>query len=129
MKYSMAKLIDSSVWIGLYVDDDAHHAKAVRLFKELSGTVYVPHLVCSEVATVVTYKHSKQQANRFVAFLDDNPNIELIDSDPAADRAFFQTITSKISFPDATLLRLAKELDAELVTYDKQLAGLYRKQK
>ena len=124
----MASLVlDSSVWIALFVDDDPHHAKAAQFVASKSGTIYLPYVVLSEAATVITYKHSKAQAERFVTFLEADSDIVWLESDGVADRAFFKTISSKISFADATLLRLAIALKAELITYDQQLARLYRK--
>ena len=121
-------VLDSSVWIALFVDNDPHHAQARRFFRELSGAVYVPYVVVSEVATVITYKHSKVQAEQFFKFLEDNPGIIHLEAETTADVEHFRSIQSKISFADATLLRIARELGVELVTFDKQLARLARKQ-
>lgn len=125
----MAKLIDSSVWIALYLEADSQHAKAVRYFEALTGKVYLPSYVASEVASVLTYKHSKAQADVFVAYALAHPGIEWIESESVIDALFFKGTKARISFVDALLLRLAKVLNAELITYDKQLARLYRAQK
>ena len=63
----MAYLLDSSVWVALFLDFDTQHKKAEQLFEKLSGTIYVPYCVASEVITVLTYKHSKEQADNFIA--------------------------------------------------------------
>lgn len=125
----MASLIDSSVWIALYVEKDSQHAKAERFFNGLNGRIYVPYIIVSEVATVVTQKHSKAQTEQFFQFLDVNSEVIFIDADSLIDIEYFRKLPAEISFADSILLRLAGTLKAELVTYDKQLAALYRKQK
>ena len=34
-------LLDSSVWIALFVEADAHHMRALQIFKGITGTIYV----------------------------------------------------------------------------------------
>ena len=127
MKYCMAKLIDSSVWIALFLEQDTQHAKAKRFFATVSGKIYLPTLVLGEVASVLTYKHSKAQADMFVRFVVDYPELEWVESQAYDDAAYFLTIPARLSFIDLSLLRLARVLKAELITYDAQLARLYRK--
>lgn len=128
MRLSMAILLDSSVWIALFLDADTQHARARRLFARLPRKIYISDLVVNEVATVLTYKHSKAQADKFLDFLEANQDIVWLELDRAADIEFFRNIPNRISFTDAVLLRLAKDVKVKLVTYDTQLARLYRRQ-
>ena len=122
----MAKLIDSSVWIALYLEKDAQHAKAKRFFDTLSEKVYLPAYVVSEVASVLTYKHSKAQADTFVEFVMTHPDIEWLESQSYDDAVYFRSIPVRLSFIDITLVRLATALKVELVTFDRQLERLAR---
>lgn len=120
----MAHLLDSSVWISLFLDFDTHHKKAERILKELRGTIYVPYCVVSEVVTILAYKHSKKQADNFIAFIENNRDILLFDDTITEEIDFYKSVQAKISFTDAALLFLTKKVEAKLITFDKQLASL-----
>lgn len=124
----MALLVDSSVFVALFLDRDPQHAKAVRFMKN-SGIqkCVVPYCVMSETATVLTYKHSKELADHFLHFVRDAANIELVADDTGSEAAAFLQHSARISFTDSALLHLVPVYDAELVTFDKQLARLAKK--
>ena len=124
----MASLVDSSVWVALYLDDDSQHVKAQRLVATLHAPFYVPYGVLEETASVLTYKESKAHANRFVEFVELSSDIVYLDPDWRVDAAAFRSIGSRISFTDAVLLELSRTLsDTKLVTFDQQLLRLYRR--
>lgn len=120
----MGNLIDSSVWVALFLDFDTQHAKAKRLFSGLKGTLYLSACVAHEVITILAYKHSKKQADQFISFLESSGDIEYIDGDIVEEMRFYQRINARISCTDAALLFHAKTLKLNLVTFDKQLKGL-----
>ncbi len=123
----MAHLVDSSVWIALFLDFDTRHADAVRKVHTLSDTLYMPYCVVSEVATVLTYKHSKAQADSFLAFVEQAENIVLLEDKAKEEISYFNSLPDKISFTDAALLFLSQKLNVELVTFDKQLLRISKK--
>lgn len=123
----MAYLVDSSVWVALFLDFDTQHRKAEQTIEKLSGTIYLPYCVIIEVTTVLTYKHSKQLADNFIAYARDNRDIALIDNDTIAEMAFYATIPYRLSFADVSLIFLASKLGATLVTFDKQLEQVAKK--
>lgn len=123
----MALLIDSSVWIALFADDDVHHSRAKKLFQTVSDTVYVPYGVIVEVATVLTYKYAHAHACAFFAYITQNRQIVIVGNDVLTEMVFFQELAKRISFTDAALLHSAKVLSAELITFDMQLARLAKK--
>lgn len=117
----MAHIVDSSVWVGLFLDFDSNHARAATLMEKLSDTLYVPYCVVNESASVLTYKHSKEQANQFLAYLSQDNAILLIDDEVNAEINWFQNYSKKMSFTDISLLYLSKKLRAPIVTFDVQL--------
>lgn len=123
----MGQLLDSSVWVALFLDFDTQHKKAEQLFEKLRGTMYVPYCVASEVITILTYKHSKEQGSKFIAFIENNRAILLFDDNFRDELAFYKSMRAKVSFTDAALLFLSKRLEAKLVTFDKQLERLSKK--
>ena len=62
-------VLDSSVWVALFLDADTNHEKAAEIFDSIPRRVYVPYVVLSEVATTLAYKHSKRQADKFLQFV------------------------------------------------------------
>jgi len=122
----MTAVLDSSVWVALFLNFDTHHTKAERIFSRLKGKVYVPYCVLNEVATVLTYKHSKEQADRFLAFFARNRDVILLDDTFSEEANFFMSLKTRVSFTDAALLLFSKKLKTKLVTFDKQLALLSR---
>lgn len=125
MKFYMEKnLIDSSVWIALYLPYDALHKKALQFFQKNKITIVLPYCVIEEVVSVLTYKHSRAQARRFLEALRTSKDIEYIEPQVQIEIDFFLSHNHKISFTDSTLLCLAQQKNIELITFDKQLLKL-----
>ncbi len=117
-------LLDSSVWVALFLDFDTQHLKAVQLFSRLKGKTYLPYCVINEVVTVLAYKHSKKQADQFITFIEDNQGIEWVEDTIVSELEFYTSLSARISFTDAALLLLSRRLKAKLITFDEQLKRL-----
>lgn len=122
----MVHLVDSSLFVALFLVQDAHHAVATRFFNGSANVRFiVPYAVVRETATVLVYKGSKALADAFLAYVQASTNISLFaDSDMEGEIHTFTGITSRISFTDCSLLHYARAGYGELLTYDKQLARL-----
>ena len=123
----MAYLLDSSVWVALFLDFDTQHEKAVRVIAKLKGKIYVPYCIVAEVTTILAYKHSKQLADNFILYVRDNMDIGIVNNDACDEMDFYTSLSDKLSFVDAALIFLSRKLNAELVTFDKQLERSMRK--
>lgn len=123
----MAHLVDSSVWAALFLKRDSQHTRAANRIKRQKGIVYVPYCVANETATVLAYKHSKKQADRFLYFIENARDIEVVEDDFQEEATFYKTLNTRISFTDAALILFSQKLSAELVTFDKQLERLAKK--
>ena len=117
----MSHVVDSSVWVALFLDFDTQHKKAEHTLQKLSGTIYVPYCVISEVVTILAYKHSKQLADNFIAYTHNNKDLKIINDDARDEMDFYKTPPHKVSFVDSSLIFLAGTLNTKLVTFDKQL--------
>ena len=106
---------------------DTQHRKAEQTIGRLSGTIYVPYCVITEVATVLAYKHSKQLADNFIAYAHDNRDLAIINNDALDEMGFYSMVPHKISFVDASLIFLSGKLRATLVTFDRQLERIAKK--
>ncbi|TSC80911.1 MAG: hypothetical protein G01um101429_36 [Parcubacteria group bacterium Gr01-1014_29] len=125
----MAHLVDSSVWVALFLDFDTQHRKAEQTLQKLSGTIYLPYCVIAEVLTVLAYKHSKRLADNFIAYAQDNRDLNIINNNALDEMDFYITIPEKISFVDTALIFLSNKLDVPLITFDKQLERIAKKVK
>ena len=118
-------LVDSSVWVALFLDADTNHKKAAEIFDAITHRVYVPYIVLAEVATTLAYKHSKPQADGFLRYVSSDERFSLVDNRHAADVPAFLNFTEKISFADVAIIQAAISFEAILVTFDKQMKRLY----
>ena len=123
----MSHVVDSSVWVALFLDFDTQHKKAEQTIQKLSGTIYVPYCVIAEVTTILAYKHSKKLADNFIAYVRNNKDIKIINNDALDEMNFFPTLPHKISFTDAALIFLAGKMEAKLITFDKQLERIIKR--
>ncbi|NIA10007.1 MAG: PIN domain-containing protein [Nitrospiraceae bacterium] len=120
-------LIDSSVWVALFLEFDSNHKKAEEIIPKLEGKIYLPYNVIVEVTSVLTYKHSKKQADNFLDYIEDNKDIVLFENELKPEIEFFKKIDKKISFVDISLIFLSKKLDLNLITFDSQMISLAKK--
>ena len=120
-------IIDSSVFVAFYYEGDQNHENALAIIKEISGKTLIVHpYVVSEVATVLTYKISKKIAETFLSDVIGVDDIHIPNPDVLLESEFFIFQKKKISFTDATLVYLAKKLNAKLITFDKQMISLLK---
>lgn len=123
----MTLLIDSSVWVALFLDFDTQHGRAVRLFARVREPIYVPYCVIAEVTTVLAYKHSKEQADLFLQYIESAHDIVIFDDNADDEICFYETLVQRISFTDGALLLLARQRKARLITFDTQLKRIARR--
>ena len=121
-------VIDSSVFIAFYYEGDQNHENALKLIKEISGKILIVHpYVISEVVTVLTYKVSKEIAEKFLSDVINVDDVHIPNPDVLLESEFFIFQKKKISFTDTTIVYLAKKLNTKLITFDKQMISLLKK--
>ncbi len=124
----MAILIDSSVWVALYLDFDSNHEKAKNLFQLLEGKrVYLPYCIIVEVASVLARKHSKKQADDFLEFVIENCDIYIFNDTIDEEIRSFLGLPDRISFTDSSIICIAKQRGLEVLSFDKQLLQILRR--
>ena len=123
-----ACVIDSSVWVALFLDGDTNHEKAAALFEVMPRRVYVPYIVLAEVATTLTYKHSKKQADKFLQFVTEDERCTLIESSSRHDVDAYNNCSDKISFADIAIMEAARSFEVALITFDKLMKKVYERE-
>ena len=129
-------LLDSSVVIAFYNIKDIQYKKALKEVQSLAGKNVVLHLhplIILETLTVLKQKIGKEgvlecekdflDANLYVW---DKVSLTLHETD-SWRKIFYEKNT--LSVIDAMLLRYAIENDLELVTFDKELEKVYKRER
>lgn len=121
-------IVDSSVFVSFYHQDDTNHAEATRIMAGLQQKFLVIHpYVIQEVITVLTYKVGNKVAAEFISDIFENaPDVLIPALNMQSDVEFFKMLGKKISLTDATLINLSKTLHLPVVTFDKQIISLLK---
>jgi len=118
------KLLDASVIIAFFRDNEALHDKAVAIFQAPEDYVIMDHIL-GEVITVLKLREGFEMAKNALAILTNVEGIRIYETQPeifwSAIDAYGKT-KNKLSFIDTLILTLAKENRLELLTFDKDLA-------
>lgn len=120
-------ILDTSYLYALLREEDDHHQKALQLSKKLNDElVYITFLIFQEFLTLLTGRASSQEAIKVADFLlSEKSPIQLlkIDKEYFEDTlALFKKLSPhRFSFVDVSLIILAGELEAEVITFDKRL--------
>jgi len=121
-------VIDSNVFYAFLNEEDSLHLEAEELLWKISDKIIiVPYSVLLEVTTLLSYRQWKEKANNFIKILQDTDNVFIVSNSVYDDIELFLDINAKISFADISLISICKKYNANLVTFDKQLANIYKK--
>lgn len=116
-------ILDSNVWVAYLNKNDSQHKKAEEIFSHLTAGLAVPEYVILEVCSVLTLKANKSIADKFLEFITDNQDIEILFSNhvffTGVIVCFKNTSQQKLSFTDIALVYLSKT--HKVITFDKQL--------
>jgi predicted nucleic acid-binding protein len=118
-------VVDASVWISVFVRQDAHHAisREWRLqWTNDGGSFVLPQLILPEVSGAVTRRIGRAVLGlRAAATLRDHPSISLVSLDEGLAEV---TLEHAASFPlkgsDAVYTALADQLGIPLITWDNE---------
>ncbi len=121
-------ILDSNVWIALYLEEDSQHKKALKL-APFFRHVAIPEYVILETCTILLIKAGGEISEKFLDYAFDNREITVLFS----MRDFFQETIKifrekngkKLSTIDASLLYLSSE--HEVITFDKDLQKAIKK--
>jgi len=119
----MKLLIDSSVYIAFFKNDDAFHKESVAFIEKLSEdrnvSIVLPILVFLEVANVLYKKLGSFDEKKLLNSFSKYEKVDLNFESTADFMLLFKKIDLKTS--DAVVASLAKMENAILVTWDEKL--------
>ena len=114
-------VFDGNVVIALLDSNNIHHDQAVEIY--LASTSSSIHLSALTYAEILTHPAGTKNLAKFVSNLSAGGfEVEESSTELAIDIAKVRQATG-LKMPDACVLALAKHLDCELITADRQLAG------
>lgn len=118
-------IIDSSVIISAYDSRDPLHDRAINLIDKITEKVFYLHpYVIQEVVTVLTYKFGPEYAKVFLENISKAEDIVVTMVDLKKEIKYFYDLDRKISFTDSTLIKLSKEKNIPILTFDKQIISI-----
>ena len=113
-------VFDANVVIALFDSKNIHHEDAVRIY--LASTSSSIHLSALTYAEILTHPAGSNKLRDFVSNLASGGfEVEQISQELSIEIAKVRHNT-RLKMPDACVLALAKSLDSELITADRQLA-------
>lgn len=120
-------ILDTSFLFALFVEQDTAHQKALHLAKSLNQeSAFCSFLVFQELMTLMMSKLSAVSASKIGAdILAQDSGIQIL----KIDQEYFEETVDlfeslaphKLSFVDVSLLILAKNLEAKVLTFDQGL--------
>lgn len=122
------KILDSSVIVAFFRDNEENHKKAVDLIQGSEDFVILDY-VLAEVATVLKLRESLELAEIAIGYLKSTDGIKVHETEPElfwSTINFFSKNKNRLSFTDTLLLLLSREHRIPLVTFDKELAKMVR---
>ncbi len=120
-------VVDSSVWVWLFLDFDVHHDTARNIFQEISTSkIILPYCVINEVSSVLTYKWGKNIADSFLKFVTQNEDIFIEQDTITEEVQFFLSLDKKMSFTDIAVIKIAWDYNLELITFDEQMIQVFK---
>lgn len=120
-------LLDSNVWIALFNKEDSLHGQASNDFTKIierKEEIIVTDYVILEVATILQQRAGQEMANSFLEHVLSAEGILLINIDEMAFTQvveFFKKDRHKLSFVDASIVILNKNMGVKILTFDKDL--------
>lgn len=128
----MKIVIDSSVFVAAFREDEPHSREAFRILEKLEAgaiNAFVPVSVILEVVAAIRRRTSSQElaqqvGEKILAYA----NLSIIDLDTFRMAKFFELASeSGLKGMDVLVVGVAREFDIPLLTLDKEMADIARR--
>ncbi|MFH0927361.1 MAG: PIN domain-containing protein [Candidatus Micrarchaeota archaeon] len=126
------RILDSSFLVSMFVEDDAHHSKALAILDtDPDETWILPDLILFEFLTVIRYNKGVQAARAAYGDLMANKHVQLRHFEPGEQTAILDLFFSSplsISTADAAVAYLCKTLGSPALSFDDNLLKVIARQ-
>lgn len=124
-------VLDSNVFIASLAKGDPNHQEAMRVIHEMeSGKIrgFLPRLVpvevCGAIARIFDRKYAEKARELLILWRKER-KIKLFDLDKNQQELAEEiAIKNRLKGADAIIIALSKDLNADLVTFDKELTRI-----
>jgi len=121
-------IIDTSVWVARFLEEDSQHEKGREAVDGLSNVLkYTCYAVIEETTTILCYKHSKEQADKFIDYITNNPEIVILEHNISKEAQTFLAVNAELSFADVSIISLSKQHNLRITSFDQQLLKVANK--
>jgi len=121
-------IIDTSVWVTRFLEEDSQHKEGKKAFDDLSNVLkYTCYAVIEETTTILCYKHSKEQADKFIDYITNNPEIVILEHNISKEAQTFLAVNAELSFADVSIISLSKQHNLRITSFDQQLLKVANK--
>lgn len=121
------KVIDSSVYVSLFLKNDSNHEQALQIFQNLGEiNILIPYLIYQETLTVLSNKFSLELASLFDTMIHEDDRFILIAPEIADEIIFWRENKVQISYIDISLIHTCIKHKAALVSFDQEMLKLYQ---
>ncbi len=122
----MSLVIDASVFVAGCLESEPHYATSLEFLKDIRGareSVYAPALLLPEFAAAIARGTDDEDTpRRLLQMITRIFNLELIPlTRPLAALAAEVAMSSRLRGADACYSAVARDLDATLITWDKEM--------
>ncbi len=129
MRYFMERgiemIIDTSVFIAAYDENDPKHLKAVGIIKETDNSgAFISDYIINETVSVALRKFGLTKAKEIANALTNSRKLIVgytTQEDFKEIIELFKTQSDHLSFVDCSILWMAKEINMEVASFDKNL--------
>ena len=123
------RVADTSALYAFFDEGDAFHAQALRAFED-PETIWVPAEVLAELLQLMARRVGRETVQGAGEFLWHMEHTEIQPSDTAVLMAawgHFEAAKGKLSYVDAIVAATCEELDAEPLTFDRDILRALRR--
>lgn len=124
-------IVDASFLVALFLPEDVHHEKAVKVLKQHKDHVLIiVDRIIEETMAVLIYKKSIHYAFQVLQRLQANKMVHMYDIDARLQKDIFelmQRVGKRLSFTDYVVVFLARYYGVYALCFDKEILKLAKK--
>ena len=120
------KILDTSVYVSAFLDNDSNHEEWLRILSDINEKIILHYLIFQEILTILTYKHSKELAEKFSDFILEDSRFVIINWEIMEELNFWKELDKKVSYIDIIVIYTAIKYKIDLISFDLDMNKIYK---